>query len=333
MMDERGTRPEGDAPEGPGDPWRRFDSWSRTLFTLLGLFAAFAFLLVVMPAIDIGIAVGGLVVVSTALAIASLFLVVAAIGRGTSWARPAAVATLWAIVAAGTIGVVADLLVPRLTIPLGAILAIVVLVARPAERPAGVRRDRRIALGLGAAYLAAGILGGVSTVLTSPPAALTASRDDLVLGITTNCEDPGFVPGETDVVVTVAWRWRDRDVLPGIADAFQVEWAPLAPLGQAGLRGAVAGDIVLHPEGPAARLLDAQGALGQVPFVRVGLAGASQAAAEGSLGLAFAWSGAREPLPTDFTVAWAHGGRWTTLAQAACEWPVSAGSEPSTAPG
>jgi hypothetical protein len=322
-MDDRHVADDGGAPALPADPWSRFDAWSRALFAVLGLLGVFAFLLVVMPSIRVGVPVGALVVVSTAVAIACLTVVVVAIGRGLSWARPAAVATLWAILAAGVVGAVADLLVPRLTIPLGAILALVVLGARPALRQAATCRDRRLALGLGAAYLAAGVLTAAATMLANPPAVLTAGREDLSLEVTTNCGEPGFVSGETEVEVTVTWAWAKRDAWPAVEDAFEVGWGPLSPLGQAGLRGPFAGDLVREPEGAAARLLDAPGTRREPPYMRFGLSGAA-AASGGSATLLFDWSNSRIVDVEDFVVTWAHGDRWSAQALARCEWEAEA---------
>jgi hypothetical protein len=324
MMDDRPVADDGGAPALPADPWSRFDGWSRALFAVLGLLWVFAFLLAVMPSIRVGVPVGALVVVSTAVSIACLTVVVVAIGRGLTWARPAAVATLWAILAAGVVGAVADLLVPRLTIPLGAILALVLLRARPADRQAATGRDRRLALGLGAAYLASGVLIGAATMLVNPPAVLTAGRDDLQLGVTTNCGEPGFVQGKTEVEVTVTWAWAKRDAWPAVEDVFEVAWGRLSPLGQDGVRGPFAGDLVREPEGAAARLLDAPGTRREPPYMRFGLSGASAAAAGGSATFLFDWSNARIVDVEDFVLTWAHGDRWSVQALARCEWEAEA---------
>lgn len=303
------------------DPWSRFDAWAQNSFALLSLVGGLAFLLLVGPASSAGAPVLLLVVMSIALAIGPMVAVILGIHARSSWARPAAVAVLWAIVIAGGIEVVTALLVPKLTIPLGAILAVVVLGRRPPERPVVARRDRRIAVTLGGVYLLTGVLGGISTFVSNPPAFLVARADDLRLVVTTNCTDPAFVPGETPVAVTVSWDWERRDALPGTDDAFQVSWSPFDGLMKDAERGVVAGDIVIDPVGPAATQLDQPDVAPRSNFARYGLAGASAAATDGSMQVVFTWEGPHDPAFADFVVTWAHGSRWTTYAETACYWP------------
>lgn len=343
-MDEQGTGPVGTAaddgdtgadPAVTHDPWSSFDAWAQNASALLALLGGLAFLLLAGPALRAGPWVALLVVASVALAIGPLGAVILALHGRASWARPAAAAVLWAIVIAAVIQVVTDLLVPKLTIPLGAILALAVLSRRPSERPAVGRRDRRIALALGGVYVLTGVLGGVATFLASPPAALVADMSDLQLGITTNCGDPAFLPGQTDVEVSIVWAWTRRDVLPGIDDAFQLEWPQFTGLTKTAERGIIGGGIVIDPSGPAASALDGTtGSTGMTPYARYGLSGVSAAAATGSMRVVFAWERSGQPEDSDFLVRWAHGTRWTTLAMGGCGWPVDAEAspEPSTAP-
>jgi len=344
-MDEPGTGPAGAVADDADpvadagvaattrDPWSSFDAWAQNTFALLVLLGGLAFLLLAGPALRAGPWVALLVVASVALAIGPLMAVILGIHRGASWARPAAAAVLWAIVIAAVIQVVTDLLVPKLTIPLATILALAVLSRRPSERPVAGRRDRRIALALGGVYVVTGVLGGVATFLASPPAALVADTSDLQLDITTNCQDPAFVPGETDVEVSIAWAWTRRDVLPGIDDAFQLEWPQFTGLTKTAERGIIGGGIVIDPSGPAATALDGTaGSTGMTPYARYGLSGVSAAAATGGMRVVFAWERPQEPDYSDFLVRWAHGTRWTTFATGGCDWPVVTGPVPATAP-
>ena len=188
-------------------------------------------------------------------------------------------------------------------------------------------------MALGGISVLTGVLGGVSTFLASPPAALVAATTDLQLGITTNCGDPAFVPGETDVEVSIAWAWTRRDVLPGIDDAFQLAWPQSTGLTRTAERGIIGGDIVLDPSGAAATALDGMTSpTDMTPYARYDLTGVSAAAATGGMRVVFAWERPQEPDYSTFVVTWAHGTRWTTVQAAGCEWPVVAGREPATAP-
>ena len=313
------------------DPWSRFDAWAQNSFALLALVGGLAFLLLAGPAIGAGTPVLLVVVASVALAIGPLVAIILGIHERSSWSRPAAVAVLWAIVIAGGIEVVTGVLVPKLTIPLGAILALVVLAKRPPERPVVARRDRRIALALGGIYVLTGVLGGVSTFASNPPAFLVAQANDLQLAVTTNCSDPAFVPGETPVAVTISWHWDRRDTLPGTDDAFQVAWSPFGGLTTDRGQAVVSGEIVLDPAGPAAEQLDQPDIAPRSSFARYGLAGTS-AATDGSMRVVFAWDGPHDPAFADFVVTWAHGSRWTTSGETACEWPEAGNPAPSTVP-
>ncbi len=319
-------------PGEPGDPWSRFDAWTQNSFALLALLGGLAFLLLIGTASGAGALAAVLMTIAMALAVGPLVAIVVGIRRGISWARPAAVAALWAFVISGAIELVTGFLVPKLTIPLGAILALVVLRTRPTGRPVVAPRDRRIALALGGLLLMMGVVSGISTFLTYPPAALIANPDDLRLSVRTNCDEPGFVPGVTDVAVTVAWKWTRRDVLPGLDDAFQVEWSPLAGLNKHVERGIVAGDLATDPVGPAATQLDQPEIADLSNVTRYGLAGASAAAADGSMQVLFSWEGPHDPAFADFVVTWAHGSRWTTNDRTVCAWPATGPPEPSTAP-
>ena len=72
-----------------------------------------------------------------------VLLVIASIAldRHRAWARTTARWILWIIVAAGVGGALIDHLQPRLTIPLGAITAIVVLRRQPGSIPSIAGRN------------------------------------------------------------------------------------------------------------------------------------------------------------------------------------------------
>ena len=102
--------------------------------------------------------------------IALLYGMSVAIDRGRTWAREASVDLLYVMVLVDATKASLELLQGSLYIPLGAILAIAVLLKRPGPLPAGSRRDRRIALVVGGLFLVLS-LPGIAPVSISLDAA------------------------------------------------------------------------------------------------------------------------------------------------------------------
>jgi hypothetical protein len=316
------------------DPWATFDRWSANLFAALAILAGIVFLLVAGAASRADMPTLLLAILSIALTIAPLVVAYTGLRERASWARAAADVLLWAIILSGAIEVLSDLTVQKLTIPVGAILAVVVLGRRPEKQRPVVGRDRRIALVVGGAYLLTGVLGGAATLGAKPPAFLIADREDLVLGVSTNCMDPARItPGEDRVVVQAMWRWTRDDLLPGGQDAVQLEWHGAIPLTP--VLADIEAPAGLDPDatGPAMTLLAASTGP-STAVLAFGVDSGQPGAREGTLRVPFAWTPGEERQFADFVVTWAHDDHWTNLASTSCNWLVDAEAspEPTTAP-
>ena len=315
--------------------WGVFERWSGNLFAALAILAGIVFVVVIAGAgSKAGLPVLVVATLSIALTIVPLVVTYRGLRERASWAPAAAEALLWAIVVSGGIQVLTDLTVRKLTIPIGAILALVVLGKRPAERLPVVGRDRRTALLLGGAYLFTGVLGGASTLASSPPAFGVADRDEIVLGVSTNCMDPARItPGDDRVVVLVMWRWTGDDLLPGGQDAVQLEWHEAMPLRP--VLADIEAPAGLDPDasGPALDLL-AAGTDPSTAVLTFGMDGSSPSAREGTFRVPFEWTPGEERRFADFVVTWAHDDHWTNLAMTSCDWigDAEARPEPSTVP-
>jgi hypothetical protein len=159
-----------------------------------------------------------------------------------------------------------------------------------------------------------------------------ADREDLILGVSSNCADPARItPGEDGLVVQVMWRWTADDAIPGGQEALQVEWAGDGPIHLASERLVLPDGLEEDPSGPAAMALDAMSD-GSFPFVRFGMEGSSASARQGSLQIPFAWEVDRAPQALDIVVRWAHDDHWMAVVATACEPPGNAASAPATAP-
>lgn len=318
------------------DPWAAFDRWAGNLFLLLALLAGLSFLLLAG-------AIGGVPGAFVALASGSIAVVIALLGvtmlglrDHASWARPAAEALLLVTVAMGALQVVADLSVQKITLPIGAILALAVLWRRPSMRPRPAARDRRIAWLIGAAYVLTTLPGPLSPLFSNPPAFLIAQRDDLALAATTNCEDPARItPGEDQPRLRVTWRMLRDDVTPGGEEALEVWWDGAAPVELAEDRLVTPAPMTRQPSGRGGMALD-RAFLGESVTGMEGLSGASWArlrlgiegdtplAREGTLTVPFTWQQGREPQSFDLYVLWAHDDHWVVRVPVACEPPADA---------
>ncbi len=166
------------------EPWSRFDRWASNLFLVLALIGLVAALIVPRRAGVVEPAPAWLVVASFAIGIGEIALLYGmsvAIDRGRTWAREASVYLLYVMVLVDATKASLALLQGSLYIPLGAILAIAVLLQRPGPLPAASARDRRIALALGGLFLVLS-LPGIAPVSVSLNA--RTGRDAAGLGVT-----------------------------------------------------------------------------------------------------------------------------------------------------
>lgn len=220
-MDER--------PTAVADPWRTFDAWAAVLCLVLAAVALVASL----------IAGSGLASSGASPGLAALLV---ALGVGTAlvqwlgwwglqgpkpWGRSAATWILVVIALAGAVGTVADLAQSRLTIPIAAIAAVVVL----GRRPGPVVADR-VAARTGAAVgvtllLLTAAPAALSWAATSPTSPLVASPDDLDVAIAIDCMGPpGAMPDRVDV--TVSWAWDSTDAVVAGPDGVGIGWTDAA---------------------------------------------------------------------------------------------------------
>ena len=194
-------------------PWATFDRWGGRLFVALALLTAVVGLLVVGP---LAVAVLPLPFIAAQMVIlvvgaALLYAVAVALGRRWAWARLAAMWLLVAITLTGFLGSAADLTVQKITIPLAAIAAVLVLLRKPGPLPTIDGRDRRTGTLVGVVFVVASVLPSVTTfVFTSPASPLVASQDDLDLALHLDCPPRGTAMPErieaTADTVGIGWR-------------------------------------------------------------------------------------------------------------------------------
>ena len=162
------------AERGPqvSESWSRFDRWASNLFLVLALIGLVA-ALIVLGALASSDQPAWLVAASFAIGIGEIALLYGmsvAIDRGRTWAREASTYVLYVMVAVDAAKASLGLVQGSLWIPLGAILAIAVLLQRPGPLPAASTPDRRIALALGVLFLVLS-LPGIAPVTISLDAA------------------------------------------------------------------------------------------------------------------------------------------------------------------
>ena len=201
----------------------RFGRWASLLF---GAF-------VVLDVIFVIAAIGGadtpagarlLAVSGVILGGLGLTAAIVALANGRPWANAVAVVGLLLFVISGIVDLVANLST-RFTIPIGAIAAVIVLLQRP---PAGESPWAPLRAAAPAAIIAALVVSTFWPQITTAaleagasPFAVPASA--LVIGADVEC---GTALTDGEIVATISWSWRTRDVLPGSTDGLFVRWTP-----------------------------------------------------------------------------------------------------------
>lgn len=175
MVDE--ARVAATAGEGPGasvgapgsgpipsdaDRWATFDRWAGWLFVAMALVTGIGGLIVLGAAATLPGSVGGLLCGIAIVEAVLLYGVGAALARRWGWARTAALLLLGIAAVQGVGGALLDLSRSTLTIPVGAILAIVVVASAPGRPPPMSATDRR---------WAAAIVGLALALVIAPAAA------------------------------------------------------------------------------------------------------------------------------------------------------------------
>jgi hypothetical protein len=199
----------------------RFGRWASIVF------GAFVVLDLVVGLIAIGagdqpvgarlLAVSGLI-----LGGAGLTAAIIALTRQRPWANAVAVAGLVLIVVSGVVDLLANLST-RVTIPIAAIAAVVVL----RQRPPGAWSWAALRAAAPAAIVAALVVSTFWSQVTAAALEVGASpfavpANALTVTVEGDCSS-SLSNGE--IVATVRWAWRERDILPGSTDGLFVRWS------------------------------------------------------------------------------------------------------------
>ncbi len=205
----------------------RFRTRAQLLFGLLVVVALIGGWLVFLvpgdlPAVARVVALGGL-----ALSIAAYTALIRALGRGRDWSMSA---TIWAcvlLVVAGVVQVFYDLTRSTITIPIAAILALVVLAVRP---PAGAMpllgRAAKQARALVIGALVVSMVGPAMLAVFVNGQALAVTPEELELTVALECPSPYVVnPASARAVgVDTTWRFRRHEPFPPPHDGLVVRW-------------------------------------------------------------------------------------------------------------
>ncbi len=211
----------------PGGTWASFDRWAGRYCLALALLAGIVGLLLIGPAVfqELHPVVGAVLLAVAAAEAVLLYLVSVGLGRRSPWARRAALWVLWLGVLTGFGGVLVDFPQGRITIPLGAIAAaLILLLARRPLPPVSAGETRR-ATAVGLSFLLLLLLllalpAGVGFATTNPASPLVANAADLDLDLALDvaCSGDGSaMPDRIDV--RARWTWHRRDAFPGRRDA------------------------------------------------------------------------------------------------------------------
>lgn len=204
----------------------RYRRRARTLFVVLSIVA----MLVVAVAVGLGYIhippeERAVLFAGQALVLVAYVVLYRALGRGDGWADRA---TLWVcaiLIASGAIRSLVDLGSARITIPLEAIGAALVIRARPASGipvvVSAAARDRGLAASVIAAVLLAQL---VPALATAAPGVLEARPDDLVLDLAVTCPPAGSSRDDAAIDVELAWTWTRRAPVAPEADGLVIGW-------------------------------------------------------------------------------------------------------------
>lgn len=323
----------------PRDAWATFDRWSSNLFLVVAVVGLLVILIIggQAPNMDALLVATGLAIAVTS----SVLLLVTSVGldRKRGWARATAFGVLLITLVSGLVGAVSDFTRGTLTIPLGTIIAALVLTRKPGPLPAMSAHDRRVAAGLLVLYLAASLGGAPAWLLTQEASPIVADRDQLDLAVTSDCPVGGAAPAgaTTRVNVTVTWHWRSRDLLPLGSDAVELSWgnATSVRLLYEGVQ--TPAGATRDGDGSAIQLLakDAgtpdlvTGFFGFTDSITYSLEAGGQVAGDGRLLAPFDVDLSDGGAALDLVARFAHAGAWTTVTEASCVLqPATAGAAP-----
>jgi hypothetical protein len=315
----------------PVDPWATFDRWTSWFCLGLAVLAGIVGLLAIGPASQdlhpiLVVATLAFLVAEAAL----LYAVSAGLSRGRPWARRAAMWVLWLAMITGFGGALVDIAQSKITIPIAAIVAAVILVRAPRPLPSVAAGDARRATALGVAFLVLLVLpvalGYIATGAASP---LVASADDLAMALDVVCAGDGTAMPER-IDVRTSWTWRDRDAFPGRPDTVAIGWSSSdARLSDYTLddHGASSSTLVPGADGLSGSAVDAALSGGDYWSWSVGDVG--QVAEDGSVTVSLI-PRHEDPAqrPADGSVQlhaiYAHLDRWTVRQEGVCRWGAEA---------
>jgi hypothetical protein len=310
----------------PADPWDRFDSWAAWLLLALAVVDGVAALLTVGELSGNGSApwLAALVGGSLAVAAVASWLGWRGLQAPRPWGRTLAVALLVIVAFFGAISAIADLAAGRITIPLAAIAALVVVNQKPGRLPLLDGRDRRIVRVVVGSFVVATLapyLG--SWASTSAASPFVAQEDDLQLSITADC--PGGATAFPDEIrLTARWAWSETDVLSTGTDGITITWdAPMSDPVRYEVVPSTDPFVWLGGGDPSARLLaPVLDAVGGAQW-GIDVAGGGQRPGEVSVVLRPVADDPSARPPDGSLLAqarYAHGDRWVAIAEASCEW-------------
>ena len=308
------------------DPWAAFDRWASNLFLIFAVVG----LLVILAIGGLGRNADGLLLaLSLGIAgVGSVILLGTSIGldRKRGWARATAFDLLVIVLVAGLVGAVADFMGGRLTIPLGSIIAAIVLAKKPGPLPAMSAHDGRIATGVLALYLVASLGGAPAWLLTAEASPLVADRDQLDLTVTSDCPGVASRGGAGTVDVTVSWTWRSRDLAPLGGDAVELSWGQPAFITARRDEVRLPAGATIGGDGPGIQLLQRESGTSSIiglgpgllfgDTVVVNLGGPSRG--DGRLEIPLDVQPPEGGIAFDLVARYAHGSAWTQVASTSC---------------
>ena len=316
------------ANDGSRDPWASFDRWASTLFLIFAVLG----LLVILAIGGLGGNADGLLLALSLgiAAVAAALLLGTSIGldRQRGWARATAFGLLLIMLVTGLVGAAADFMGGRLTIPLGSIIAALVLVKKPGPLPAMSAHDGRVATGVLALYLVASLGGLPAWLLTAEASPLVADRDQLELAVTSDCPADGL-PAAGDagsVNVIVSWSWRSRDLVPLGGDAVELSWGQPAVITARLDEVRLPAGATIGGDGPGIQLLQRESGTSSIIGMGPGLlfrdtvvfSLGGQPAGDGRLEIPLDVQPPDGGIAFDLVARYAHGSAWTQVAETSC---------------
>ena len=218
--------------EERGAPRPRREYRATAAFLVTGLFVLLVVLLYGRTASGVPV-IGALSLAGPVVSAVALLLIAVGLALGSTWAQAAMKPALWIVVIGGAISFLVGLTAGSIGIPIGIVLGIWALRARPQVSPnqiAGPSRGGVVAPILVAALLVTTAWPLIVPAATQPGGPLIAAASDLDLELTaTPCPGeagpPDTPPDFIDVVLR--WTWARAEPMPAGQDAVVFSWATM----------------------------------------------------------------------------------------------------------